>query len=157
MTESVQNALPGAEPEPWLLGVADPYDVGPSTKWKLSLSFATAGHMLAGLYKGAFRGIEVLKRGVSPRIVSARVLGSRGADVLDGPELAGRLGLSSTWAYFSVRDGTVLTPEPDRSGATRSPGTAPAAPAVPGEGGGVSPVPNQSPATLSSSGGTPSA
>ena len=35
---------------------------------------------LQGLVKGAFRGIEVLRRGVSPRIVSALVLGSRGDD-----------------------------------------------------------------------------
>jgi stage II sporulation protein D len=113
--------------------------------------------MLAGLYRGSFRGIEVLKRGVSPRIVSARVLGSRGATVLDGPELAGRLGLNSTWAYFSVRNGGVLTVEPDRSGQSSTPTTPPADSTQPGQGGGVSPVPNQSPATVSSSGGTPPA
>ena len=157
MTEDVQNAWPGAEPEPWLLGVADPYDAGPSSKWKLSLSFGAAGRMLAGLYRGSFRGIEVLGRGVSPRILSARVLGSRGATVVDGPELAGRLGLSSTWAYFSVRNGTLITPEPDRSGQSRTHSPVPAASTPVGGQGGVSPVPNQSPASLSLSGGTPSA
>jgi SpoIID/LytB domain protein len=157
MTDNVENAWPGAEAEPWLLGVTDPYDAGPSSKWKLGLSFRAAGHMLAGLYRGSFRGIEVLKRGVSPRIVSARVTGSRGGTVIDGPQLAGRLGLGSTWAYFSVRNGTVLTPEPDHSGQSRDHSTAPAGSTVPGQGGGVSPVPNQSPATLSSSGGTPPA
>lgn len=159
MTENVENAWPGAEPEPWLLGVADPYDAGPATKWKLALSFVSAGHMLAGLYRGSFRGIEVIKRGVSPRIVSARVIGSRGSTVLDGPELAGRLGLNSTWAYFSIRNGSLLTAEPDRSGQSHTrPGAPPApAPALPGPAGGVSPLPNQSPATVSSSGGTPSA
>ena len=66
--------------------------------------------------KGAFRGIEVLGRGVSPRIVSALVLSSRGTKPVSGPELAARLGLDSTWAYFSVRRGATVRREPDRSG-----------------------------------------
>ena len=28
MTEDVQNAWPGSEPQPWLRGVPDPYDTG---------------------------------------------------------------------------------------------------------------------------------
>jgi len=157
MTENVENGFPGAEPEPWLRGVADPYDAGPSTRWKLRLSFATAAHLLRGLFRGSFRGIEVLKRGVSPRILTARVMGSRAATVISGPELAGRLGLSSTWAYFSIRRGNVLTPEADHSGQSRNPSPPPAPAAPIGGEGGVSPVPNQSPATVSSSGGTPPA
>ncbi len=50
-----------------------------STAGSASMSFATAAARLRGLVKGAFRGIEVLERGSSPRIVSAYVLGSRGA------------------------------------------------------------------------------
>ena len=68
MTEIVVNGFPGAEPEPWLKAVADPYE-GPSSKWTVDLSFSTVAHRLKGLFKGAFRGIEVLKRGVSPRIL----------------------------------------------------------------------------------------
>ena len=34
------------------------------------MSFAAAAARLQGLVKGRFRGIEVLKRGFSPRIVS---------------------------------------------------------------------------------------
>ena len=105
MTEDVQNSFLGSTPEPWLLGVADPYETTASD-WTLSMSFAAAAARLQGLVKGAFRGIEVLTRGVSPRIVSAEVLGSRGATSVSGPELAARLGLSSTWAYFSVKSGT---------------------------------------------------
>ena len=116
MTESVQNSFLGSPPEPWLIGVADPYDSGPAYDWKLSMSFSAASAKLKGLVTGTFRGIEVLTRGVSPRIVSARVLGSRGTDPVSGPELAGRLGLQSTWAYFAVKSGASLKKEPDHSG-----------------------------------------
>jgi stage II sporulation protein D len=115
MTENIENAFLGSQPEPWLRGVADPYE-GRSSSWTLNMSFTAVSAHLQGLVKGAFRGIEVLKRGVSPRIVAAEVLGSGGATAVSGPELAGRLGLTSTWAYFSVKSGTQLKREPDRSG-----------------------------------------
>src|SRR5271167_2844869 len=115
MTENIENSFIGSAPEPWLVGVADPYDSGPTFAWKLSISFASAAARLKGLVKGSFRGIEVLKRGVSPRIVSAEVLGSGGAEAVSGPTLAARLGLQSTWAYFSVKTGKPVTPEPDTS------------------------------------------
>jgi stage II sporulation protein D len=130
MTENIENSFIGSTPQPWLIAVADPYDRGPTYEWKLSMSFATAAAKLRGLVKGSFRGIEVLTRGVSPRIIAARVLGSRGSDPVSGPELAGRLGLDSTWAYFSVKSGTGSRREPDRSG--RPPAAAaPANPVAP--------------------------
>jgi len=125
MTENIENSFIGSTPEPWLVGVADPYDAGREFDWQVSLSFGAAAARLRGLVKGSLRGIEVLRRGVSPRIVSALVLGSAGTTPLSGPELAGRLGLSSTWAYFSVRNGTHVVAEPDRSG-QRPPAVAPA-------------------------------
>ncbi len=131
-TEDVQDAFGGAA-EPWLVGVADPYDQGPLHSWTLSMSFASAAARLRGLLKGSFRGIEVLERGVSPRILSAEVLGSGGDTQVSGPELEGRLGLYSTWAYFSVKNGTTVTREPDRSGQPPASGPAPA--------GGAPPVP----------------
>jgi SpoIID/LytB domain protein len=118
MTEDVQNGFPGAAAEPWLQGVADPFDQGPQQGWSVSMSFATAAAHLRGLVRGAFRGIEVLRRGYSPRIVAAYVLGSAGRTEVDGPELAGRLGLESTWAYFAVRTPRGVTAEPDLSGYT---------------------------------------
>jgi stage II sporulation protein D len=123
MTESIENGFVGSAPEPWLLGVSDPYDRGPSSRWSTSATFGAAAKRLEGLVKGSFRGIEVLKRGVSPRIVSALVLGSRGTTPVSGPELAARFGLLSTWAYFSVKRGKVVHAEPDRSG--RPPSKAP--------------------------------
>ena len=129
-TEDVQDAFGGAAAEPWLVGVADPYDQGPLHSWKLSISFAAAGKRLSGLVKGTFRGIEVLTRGSSPRILTADVLGSGGRTPTTGGELAARLGLDDTWAYFSVRHGTSVTAEPDRSGAPAPASPPPAVPAV---------------------------
>jgi stage II sporulation protein D len=131
-TENVENAFPGSQPEPWLRGVADAYETAQSN-WKLSISFTTAAARLKGLLKGSFRGVEVLTRGFSPRILTAEVLGSAGDTRVSGAELAARLGLGSTWAYFSVKNGAAVKPEPDRSSqtpATSPPGT-PAAPSPP--------------------------
>ncbi|HWX44529.1 MAG TPA: SpoIID/LytB domain-containing protein [Solirubrobacteraceae bacterium] len=127
-TENVQNAFLGAAPEPWLQGVQDPYDGGPQHRWSVSMSFAAAAGRLRGLVRGAFRGIEVLRRGYSPRIVSAYVLGSAGRAKVSGAELAERLGLDDTWAYFSVRTARGVLREPDLSHATAPPPTAQAPP-----------------------------
>ncbi len=132
MTEDNENSFLGSQPEPWLRGVADPYESGVSAAWKRSMSFSTAATRLSGLVKGSFRGIEVLGRGVSPRIVAAEVLGSGGDTPVGGGELEARLGLDSTWAYFSVKSGGTLTREPDASGglslASPPAGTTPGAP-----------------------------
>jgi SpoIID/LytB domain protein len=117
MTESVQNAFPGAVPEPWLQGVPDPFDAGPLHSWHMSLSFKAVAADLKGLVAGTFRGIEVLQRGTSPRIITASVLGSKGSVPVSGDQLAARLRLYDTWAYFSVSERGVTHPEPDRSAA----------------------------------------
>ncbi|MGH2834886.1 MAG: SpoIID/LytB domain-containing protein [Solirubrobacteraceae bacterium] len=109
-TESVQYGFPGSTPQPWLVGVADPYDT--RQHWTIHMSFAAAAKRLSGLIDGAFAGIEVTRRGSSPRIISAYVLGSKGRTPVSGGELAERFGLSSTWAYFSVRGAHVATPPP---------------------------------------------
>jgi SpoIID/LytB domain protein len=140
-TENIENAFIGAAPQPWLHGVADPFDRGPASSWTLSMSYASAAARLKGLVKGSFRGIAVLRRGVSPRVISAEVLGTRGATTLSGPELAARLGLVSTWTYFSVKSGTRVKRLPDHSGASApSPltGTTPTAPMEP-QGGAAAP------------------
>jgi stage II sporulation protein D len=100
-TENVENSFIGAAPEPWLKSVEDPYDnVSPRHRWTFRMSAWRAGQKLRGLYSGSFRGIKVLQRGVSPRVVSAQVLGSRGSETVDGPTLKARLGLYDSWAYF---------------------------------------------------------
>lgn len=150
MTENIENSFIGAAGEPWLKGVPDAYETKASD-WKLSMSFAAAAARLRGLVKGSFRGIEVLARGVSPRIVEAAVLGTRGTTGVSGPELAARLGLDSAWAYFSVKSGASVRREPDVSGQTGftpptpegPPTTQPAPAPAPGAQGGT-----QAPATV---------
>jgi SpoIID/LytB domain protein len=153
MTESIQNAFLGSQPEPWLLAVPDPYNSGPSFTWRMTMSFAAAAARLRGLVKGTFRGIGVLARGISPRILSAEVLGSRGATAVSGPELAERLGLGSTWAYFSVQSGRILRPQPDHSGHTRSAPGAPTAPTPAGPEGGAQAPPAPGSAQAAATGG----
>ncbi len=58
---------------------------------------------LDGLFDGRLKRIEVLKTGKSPRIVTARVVGSSGSSTVTGDTLRSRLGLRSTWARFSHR------------------------------------------------------
>ncbi len=159
MTESVQDGFPGAAAAPWLVGVIDPFE-GSSTRWTLRIPFATAAKRLRGLFKGTFRGVEVLTRGTSPRIVEARVLGSVLATRISGPALAGRLGLPSTWDYFDVLRGASLKQEPDHSGRART--WTPAAPAPappagqpsPGASGGVPPAPTAAATGANTGGGT---
>jgi stage II sporulation protein D len=103
-TESIQFAFPGAAPVPYLKSVKDPYDAAsPEHSWKVRYSQRRLESLLAGLFAGRLRRIKVLKRGDSPRIVLARVIGSRGSSRVTGLALQGRLGLNSTWARFIRR------------------------------------------------------
>jgi stage II sporulation protein D len=141
-TENIENSFTGSQPAPWLRGVVDQYERGDLHSWTLTLSFSAAAARLRGLMRGSFKGIEVLERGFSPRILSANVLGSGGRTPVSGPELAARLGLYSTWAYFSTRDGQGLRPQPDRSGWSPASSPAPAATPAPSTAqGGVAPAP----------------
>jgi SpoIID/LytB domain protein len=167
LTESVENSFIGTEPSPWLRGVSDPYEKGDLHTWRTALSFTAAASRLHGLVRGSFKGIEVLRRGFSPRILTANVLGSGGRTVISGPQLAARLGLYSTWAYFSARSGQSVKAMPDHSGWTGLSSPAPAsAPTPPASGpqGGVPaasasevPTPNSSsnaPDVATAGGGT---
>jgi SpoIID/LytB domain protein len=150
-TEAIQNAFPGAQPQPWLRGVSDPYDRGSLHKWTLSMSFAVAAARLHGLLRGTFEGVEVLARGYSPRILSAYVLGSAGRTLVTGATLAARLQLYGTWAYFSARTNGTLVAMRDRSGAARM-----GSPPVTSEGGST-PTPSVSePSASAATGGAAS-
>jgi stage II sporulation protein D len=48
------------------------------------------------------KGIDVRRRGDSPRIVSADVVGTRGRTRVSGGTLRSRLGLYDTWVYFTT-------------------------------------------------------
>jgi stage II sporulation protein D len=103
-TEAVENTNVGAGPQPHLKSVADPYDdVSPKHRWEpTKLTLAQTGAKLSGLVKGRFKGIQVIRRGKSPRIVAADIVGSAGRTRVDGATLRARLGLLDTWAYFTT-------------------------------------------------------
>ncbi|HEX8204422.1 MAG TPA: SpoIID/LytB domain-containing protein [Solirubrobacteraceae bacterium] len=102
-TENVEFGFPGGDPKPWLKSVDDPYDdVSPKHRWQKRMSLSAAAAKLGGLVKGSLREIRVTKRGVSPRIVSAEVVGSGGRTTVSGPTLRSRFGLDDSWAYFSL-------------------------------------------------------
>jgi stage II sporulation protein D len=104
-TESVQNVFAGATPEPWLHGVPDRYDDvagNPNHSWQYGMTLATAAAKLGSLVEGRLRGITVIKRGVSPRIVAAAVIGTGGRRVASGGALARIFGLPDTPASFTT-------------------------------------------------------
>jgi len=113
-TEDVENTPLGNEPRPWLKSVHDPYDdKSPRHRWgPIRLSLAQADRKLGSLVKGKFRGIEVVRRGRSPRIVEAEVIGTGGRTLVTGGQLRARLGLFDTWAFFtSITTGEEPAPE----------------------------------------------
>ncbi|MDX6633095.1 MAG: hypothetical protein QOG26_1100 [Solirubrobacterales bacterium] len=101
-TENIEFAMPGATPRSYLVAVKDPYDgAAPLHSWKRTFSDARMQAALGNLVPGRLKAVEVTKTGRSPRIVTARLVGSSGNSSVSGPTLRTRLGLPSTWARFS--------------------------------------------------------
>jgi stage II sporulation protein D len=102
-TESARYVF-APRPIRYLKSVKDPFDgVSPFHRWKETHSQQEMESRLDGLFRGRLRKIEVTKTGDSPRIVKAKVVGSRGSSRVSGSTLQGRLGLMSTWAKFRRR------------------------------------------------------
>ena len=105
-TENVENVWIGDAPEPWLVGVPDPYDGAggqdPYHRWTVRMTLAAAQKKLRGLVQGRLRGIRVTRRGVSPRVVDAEVVGTRGTTQVTGPQLQSAFGLLSTYMRFTT-------------------------------------------------------
>ena len=121
-TEDVENTTLGNEPRPWLKSVEDEFDsVSPRHRWSTKLKMASADRKLGGLVRGSFKGIRVTKRGASPRIMEAQVVGSRGTTTTDGATLRTRLGLFDTWAYFTAISGEKAPADADSSGGASAP------------------------------------
>jgi len=105
-TENVENIWAGSAVA-YLKGVEDPYDTySPYHVWPenpIRRSAASITKQLGSGYAapGSLRTIYVTKRGVSPRIVQAYVVGTKGSRPTTGAILRVRLGLRDTW--FDVR------------------------------------------------------
>jgi stage II sporulation protein D len=92
----------GGPEVPYIRSVDDPYDYySPLHRWTLRFTRAQMNERLAGHLKGRLRRIKVLERGDTPRIVRARLVGTRGNTVVSGDTLRATLGLYDRWAYFS--------------------------------------------------------
>lgn len=95
----------GSRPEPWLTGVPDPYDAAgndPYHRWGQQLGLAAAAAKLGSLVRGRLVGIAVTSHGVSPRIVTATVVGTRERTTVTGQTLQGIFGLPTTNAAFTT-------------------------------------------------------
>ncbi len=104
-TENIENVWLGSAPEPWLKGVPDPYDGAggdPYHRWAIRMTLAAAQKKLGRLVRGRLRGIHVTQRGVSPRVVSAEVVGTRGLTPVTGLQLQSVFGLMSTYMRFTT-------------------------------------------------------
>jgi stage II sporulation protein D len=99
-TESVENVF-YSDPIPYLHAVDDPYDYySPLHRWKLVFSAAEMNSRLARYVRGKLKRILVTQRGDSPRIVWARLYGTRGVSKIRGDRLQYALGAYDRWMYF---------------------------------------------------------
>jgi stage II sporulation protein D len=101
-TESVEFGFPGSAPVPYLVGADDPYDTtSPLHTWRKTFTQSQIEARLGAYLKGNLEDIQITKTGVSPRIVSANVVGSGGTTKVTGSDLETALGGYSTWMTFS--------------------------------------------------------
>ena len=120
-TENIENVWPGSQPAPYLRGVEDPYDkIAPRHRWKIGpLTRRQVGARFGSLCSGSFRALKVRKRGVSPRIVAADVVGSKGSRRVTGTNLRQALRANDNWMSFKR-----VTTNATRSTSTRKAGLA---------------------------------
>ncbi len=89
---------------PWVKSVRDPYDrLSPLHRWRFRFSQAEMDAKLGGFVKGRLRRIVVLRRGDTPRIDQAKLVGTGGSTRIAGNTLAAALGLYDRWATFRKR------------------------------------------------------
>jgi stage II sporulation protein D len=98
-TESVQYVFGTAVP--YLVGVPDPYDYYcPLHKWTLEFTGPEISSRLGAYLQGKLKQVVITKTGVSPRIVSAKLIGTGGTSTVTGSELSLALGGHDTWMTF---------------------------------------------------------
>jgi stage II sporulation protein D len=99
-TESIQNVFGGAA-IPYLQGVPDPYDYYcPLHEWTLDFSGPEISARLGAYLKGRLKKVVITKRGVSPRIIGAKLYGTGGVSTVTGTDLEVALGGYDTWMTF---------------------------------------------------------
>jgi stage II sporulation protein D len=98
-TESAVNVF--GSPVPYLVGVPDPYDYYcPLHKWTLNFSGPEISSRLGAYLQGKLKQVVITKTGVSPRIVSAKLIGTGGTSMVTGSQLSVALGGYDTWMTF---------------------------------------------------------
>jgi stage II sporulation protein D len=105
-TENVENVFRDHPPRPYLVSVPDPYDRGSPyhASWPDPPSFTAAGLGRALGLDGPVARVELLRRGVSPRVLDARLTTRSGRrTVVSGIALRSSLGLRDTWFRVVVR------------------------------------------------------
>jgi len=125
-TESIQNVWQTSS-IPYLKGVVDEYDdASPLHRWPENPQRRSAAAIADQLgpysssnppgVKGQLRAVYVVRRGVSPRVVRAAVIGSEGVSWISGSQLRFKLDLRDTWVTLrslsiapAKADGTTLT------------------------------------------------
>jgi stage II sporulation protein D len=98
-TESAVNVF--GSPVPYLVGVPDPYDYYcPLHKWTLNFTGPEISSRLGAYLQGKLKQVVITRTGVSPRIVSAKLVGTGGTSTVSGSELSVALGGYDTWMSF---------------------------------------------------------
>jgi stage II sporulation protein D len=101
-TEDSSNVF-GGEPRSWLQSVPDPYEGDVALhRWTRTFSTRSADARTAKFGVGDLRRIDILQRGDSPRVVRARVTGSKGSKDIDGGQLQRAFSLPDRWATFAL-------------------------------------------------------
>jgi stage II sporulation protein D len=99
-TESIQNVF-GGPAIPYLQGVPDPFDGDcPLHKWTLRFTGPQISAKLGAYLDGRLKQVVVTKRGVSPRIIEAKLIGTGGTTTVTGEQLEVALGGYDTWMTF---------------------------------------------------------
>ena len=79
----------------------DPFDgVCPLHEWTLRFSGPEISAKLSAYLQGKLKQVVITKRGVSPRIISAKLIGTGGVSTVSGEQLEVALGGYDTWMTF---------------------------------------------------------
>lgn len=111
-TENIENVW-GGSAIPYLVAVDSPYETAsPHFEWVKNLTLSQTSDLLNRLLMergissvGSIRDIQVLRRGQSPRILNAKIIGDSGNVEVSGNFLKSALNLKETWAYFEFDGG----------------------------------------------------